>query len=102
MDRNIIEVLENLENKSKTKDELFSFIYNAILSLYEEGNITITAQMVKEKCVKIDNRTKWNSKIPAICGSMKSCVGSINARGQLVKISSENIDYNGFSITFLR
>jgi hypothetical protein len=85
--------IQNLISKSKGK--LQPFILTAIKSLLQEGHLTQTAQLVKNKCLTLNPSTPWNERIPAICNTMRNTIpcGSV--------IISEDKNHNNFTIQFI-
>ncbi|MGL2999401.1 hypothetical protein [Flavobacterium sp. RSSB_23] len=69
-------------------------ILQAILNLYQQGNHQMTAKMVQNHCLILDNITLWNQRIPAICNSMRNATecGGI--------IIGEDRNFNDFTIAF--
>lgn len=88
-------ILQSLTNEIIVTNTLLApTILKAILCLYLENREVITAHMVKEKCMIIDNSVNWDVRIPAICNSMRNTVECG------ATIVSEDRDHNEFSITF--
>lgn len=88
--------IENcLQNKIATSNnKLQPTIFRAILNLFKKGFSQITARMVKEECIKIDQNTDWNQRLNAICNSMERTIECG------VRIISENKPHNDFTISF--
>lgn len=84
-----------LQNKIDTSNnKLQPTIFKAILNLFKKGFRQITARMVKEECIKIDQNTYWNQRLNAICNSMERTIECG------VRIISENKPHNDFTISF--
>ena len=67
-------------------------ILRAILNLYYTGSKQITAEEVKEECMRIENTVIWKLRLPAICNAMR------NATKCGGKIIGEDKDSNNFAI----
>ena len=69
-------------------------ILQSIKDIYLNGNHQMTARMVRNQCIIIDNNIQWNGKPAAICNAMRNaieCVGNI---------FGEDRDFLNFTITF--
>jgi hypothetical protein len=69
-------------------------ILQAIKEIYLNGNHQMTARMVRNQCILIDNNIPWNGRLPAICNSMRN---SIECGGRII---GEDRDFLGFTIAF--
>lgn len=89
MDKNCLEFkITSANNKLKP------IILQAIKDIYEKGNSEITAEMVRDQCIFIDDSIPWKGRIPAICNTMKNlseCGG---------RVVGQDKDFNGFKIVF--
>lgn len=85
-----------IENRIlKANGVLQPTIFRAILNLYSRELHIITAREVKDECKAINDNVDWNSRIAAICNSMRNltdCGG---------KIIGEDKDSNNFAINFI-
>jgi hypothetical protein len=87
--------MECLQNKITTAvGVLQPTILTAILNLYLRGNLQMNAEMVRNECIIINNEESWNTRIPAICNSMRN---AIECGGRIV---GEDRDFLGFTIAF--
>ena len=84
-----------IQNIALANGVLQPTILQAILNLFDRGNNRMTARMVKDECIVINNAQNWNMRLPAICNAMRN---AINCGGRIV---SENRDFMGFEIEFL-
>lgn len=90
---NIMNALQCLTTKIiVTRTRLATTILKAILCLYLDNKTVISANLVKEKCMIIDNSVPWDGRIAAICNSMRNTVECG------ATIVSEDRDHNEFSI----
>ncbi len=89
----IKECLRSKINSSSGK--LQPYIYSSIFDLYCEGEIKVSANMVKDKCNLLKPGTPWAGRIPAICNSMRNVVLDCGAT-----IISDNRDFGDFTIMF--
>ena len=87
--------MECLQNKiNNASGVLQPTIYQAILNLYLRGNRILTARMVSIECSNINALIPWNTRIPAICNSMRS---TTNCGAIIISVDK---DFNGFTIKF--
>jgi hypothetical protein len=96
LEKNIMNDIELcLQNKIvSSNNKLQPTIFKSILNLYQKGFLQITARMVKEECIKIDQNINWNQRLNAICNSMEKTIECG------VRIISENRPHNNFTIVF--
>lgn len=84
-----------LKNKiTSSNNKLQPTIFKAILNLYKKDFVQITARMVKEECIKIDQNNDWPQRLRAICNSMGRTIDCG------FRIISENKPHMDFTITF--
>ncbi len=69
-------------------------ILQSIKDIYLNGNHQMTARMVRNQCIIIDNNIQWNGKPAAICSAMRN---AIECGGN---IFGEDRDFLNFTITF--
>ncbi len=87
--------LQYLTNKIiVTRTLLAPTILKAILCLYLENHEVITANMVKARCMIIDNSVPWDRRIAAICNTMR------NTTECGATIISDDRDHNDLTIKF--
>jgi hypothetical protein len=85
-----------LQNKIATSvGSLQSTIIKAILNLYQRGYLQMSAKMVRDECISLNNENPWRKSIPAICNAMRN---AINCGGRII---GEDRDFLGFKITFI-
>jgi hypothetical protein len=69
-------------------------ILKAIKLLHQEGNSSITARMIRAKCIEINNIVNWAARLPAICNAMRNTL----VCGGVIK--GEDRDYMSLTISF--
>ena len=69
-------------------------ILQAIKDIYLNGNHHMTARMVRNQCILIDNTKPWNGRLPAICNAMRNSIG---CGGVIIGL---NVDSVNFTIAF--
>jgi hypothetical protein len=69
-------------------------ILQAIKDIYLNGNHQMTARMVRNQCILIDNNKPWDGRLPAICNTIRN---SIECGGIII---GEDRDFLGFTISF--
>jgi cytoplasmic iron level regulating protein YaaA (DUF328/UPF0246 family) len=69
-------------------------ILQAIKDIYLNGNHQMTARMVRNQCILIENNKPWDGRLPAICNTMRN---SIECGGVII---GEDGDFLGFTISF--
>lgn len=84
--------IQNLITKSTGK--LQPSILTAIKSLLENGAHIQSAEMVRKKCQSLYPNTPWETRIPAICNTMRN---TTNCNSQII---SEDRNHNNFTIKF--
>jgi hypothetical protein len=69
-------------------------ILRAIKEIYKNGKHQMTAIMVINHCITINNSIPWKGRLAAICGAMRN---AIKCGGRII---DEDRDFNGFTIAF--
>ncbi len=69
-------------------------ILQAIKNIYLMGNHQMTASMIRNQCILIDNNKPWGGRLPAICNAMRN---AIQCGGRII---GEDRDFNDFTIAF--
>jgi hypothetical protein len=69
-------------------------ILQAIKDIYLNGNHQMTAIMVRNQCILIDNTKPWSGRLPAICNAMRNSIG---CGGIIIGL---NVDSVNFTIAF--
>lgn len=88
-------IKECLKSKIITSSgKLQPFIYTSIFELYCQGEIKVSANMVRDKCNSLNPKTPWAGRIPAICNSMR------NVLDCGASIISDDRDFGDFTIMF--
>ena len=84
-----------INNKIATANGVLQpIILQSIKDIYLNGNYQITARMVRNQCIIIDNNIQWNGKPAAICNAMRN---AIECGGN---IFGEDRDFLDFTISF--
>jgi hypothetical protein len=84
-----------IDNKiTNANGVLQPIILRAIKDIYLNGNHQMTAGMVINQCILIDNNKPWGGRLPAICNTMRN---SIDCGGIII---GEDRDFLGFTISF--
>jgi len=84
-----------INNKIATANGVLQpIILQSIKDIYLNGNHKMTARMVKNQCIIIDNNIQWNGKPAAICNAMRN---AIKCGGRIV---GEDRDFLDFTIAF--
>jgi hypothetical protein len=84
-----------INNKIATANGVLQpIILQSIKDIYLNDNHQMTARMVRNQCIIIDNNIQWNGKPAAICNAMRN---AIECGGRIV---GEDRDFLDFTIAF--
>jgi hypothetical protein len=84
-----------INNKIATANGVLQpIILQSIKDIYLNDNHQMTARMVRNQCIIIDNNIPWGGRLPAICNAMRN---SIECGGIIIGL---NVDSIHFTIAF--